>query len=643
LTELFIVEGDSAAGCFSSETLIKMVDGKPITLKKMAEEQAEGKRHFVYTILDDGSVGIEEAINARLTKKNAPLVKVTLDNGMFEICTPCHPFMLRDGTYARADSLNPGTSLMPCYSQLSKKGNNYHNLRGYEMIRCPKNNKWVMAHTLADEWNIRNGVYEKKDGHVHHHVDFCKLNNNPTNIIRMNKDEHFKLHSKHLEHTLHRPDVKAKSIATRQTPDFCSKQSETMKSSELAIKILSTRNNKQWSDPQYVDYMVKCWKSFCDENLDYVVANQHRLNEVQKEYWALEKNRKLQSERTKAFFDNNPAHRENCRQNSIKQWDDEFRKIRQDKIDAKNYQRVAQEISKYLYENDIDLKDSDAPLIPVSEYALYQRYLRWCNKYFNGNRQEAHKAISYYNHKVVSVEHLDYTEDVYDLEVPNTHNFALASGIFVHNSAKDGRDSSYQAILPIRGKIINAEKKDLLSLLKNKEIESLITAIGVGIETSGDDTTFNLDDRKYSKIILMTDADVDGSHITTLLLTFFYRYMRPLVENGYIYLAQPPLYRVDVGSKQYYCWTEDDRIKALSLGGKTSVTRFKGLGEMDDIELGDTTMNKGTRRLIQVSIEDAADADRMLSVLMGKDIGARKAHIVEHSKKRMQEAGGELT
>lgn len=215
----------------------------------------------------------------------------------------------------------------------------------------------------------------------------------------------------------------------------------------------------------------------------------------------------------------------------------------------------------------------------------------------------------------------------------------IVEGDSAAGSAKDGRDSSYQAILPIRGKIINAEKKDLLSLLKNKEIESLITAIGVGIETSGDDTTFNLDDRKYSKVILMTDADVDGSHITTLLLTFFYRYMRPLVEHGYIYLAQPPLYRVDVGAKSHYCWTEDDRIKALALGGKTSVTRFKGLGEMDDIELGDTTMNKGTRRLIQVSIEDAADADRMLSVLMGKDIGARKAHIVEHSKKRMLEAG----
>jgi DNA gyrase subunit B len=405
--------------------------------------------------------------------------------------------------------------------------------------------------------------------------------------------------------------------------------------------------------------MVKCWKDFWHKNPEYVAENQNRLNEAQKEYWASEENRQQQSKRTKSFFENNPEHRLNHQQKAIAQWDDEelrvwraketskqwteeFRKSRQEKMDASNYQRVIKEISNYLYENDIDLKANDAPIIPTSEYALYQRYLRWCNKYFGGNRQEAHEAVKCYNHKVVSVEHLDYTEDVYDLEVPNTHNFALASGVFVHNSAKDGRDSGYQAVLPIRGKIINAEKKDLLALLKNKEIESLVTVIGAGIQTSGSDTSFNLDDRKYSKVILMADADVDGGHITTLLLTFFYRYMRPLIENGHVYLVKPPLYRVDIGSKQHYCWTEDERIKALASGnGKSHVTRFKGLGEMDEIELGATTMFKGSRKLIQVTVEDAADADRMLSVLMGKDVSARKAHIIEHSKKRALTKEGE--
>jgi DNA gyrase subunit B len=224
----------------------------------------------------------------------------------------------------------------------------------------------------------------------------------------------------------------------------------------------------------------------------------------------------------------------------------------------------------------------------------------------------------------------------------NITELFIVEGDSAAGSAKDGRDSGYQAVLPIRGKIINAEKKDLLALLKNKEIESLVTAIGVGIQTSQSDTTFNLDDRKYSKIILMTDADVDGSHIATLLLTFFYRYMRPLVDGGFVYLVQPPLYRVDIGAKQHYCWSEAERIKALASGsGKSHVTRFKGLGEMDEIELGATTMFKGDRRLIQVSIEDAADADRMLSVLMGKDVSARKAHIIEHSKKRALAALGD--
>ena len=219
----------------------------------------------------------------------------------------------------------------------------------------------------------------------------------------------------------------------------------------------------------------------------------------------------------------------------------------------------------------------------------------------------------------------------------------IVEGDSAAGSAKEGRDRYYQAVLPIRGKIINAEKKDLVSLLKNKEIESLISVIGCGIQIHGEPNSFNLDERRYSKIILMTDADVDGSHIATLLLTFFYRYMRPLVEGGFVYLAKPPLFKMEVGDKKTYHWSNEEMTKALAAtNGKGRVTRFKGLGEMDDDELGETTMLKGNRVLVKVTIEDAADADRMLSVLMGKDISARKAHIVEHSAKRQAQPAGAI-
>ena len=215
----------------------------------------------------------------------------------------------------------------------------------------------------------------------------------------------------------------------------------------------------------------------------------------------------------------------------------------------------------------------------------------------------------------------------------------IVEGDSAAGSAKDGRDPQTQAILPIRGKIINAEKNDLTSLLKNQEVQSLISAIGVGVlineDESEENTDFNLDNRRYSKIILMTDADVDGSHIATLLLTFLYRFMRPLVANGYVYLAQPPLYRVDIGKKSTYCWTEEEMTELVSsANGKAKTVRFKGLGEMNPEELAVTTMHRETRRLLRVNVSNAGDADQMLSILMGRNVAARKEHIIKRSEER---------
>jgi len=198
----------------------------------------------------------------------------------------------------------------------------------------------------------------------------------------------------------------------------------------------------------------------------------------------------------------------------------------------------------------------------------------------------------------------------------------IVEGKSAAGSAKGGRDSETQAILPIRGKIINAEKNALASLLKNEEVQAIIKAVGTGIK---DD--FDIDKRRYDKIIIMADADDDGCHIATLLITFFFRYMKELAAEGHLYLACPPLYRVGKGNKATYAWDDTELQEALKDNPKADVIRFKGLGEMDEEELGLTTMDKENRRLIRLSISDLGEAERMVSTLMGSNVQARKVHI----------------
>ncbi|WP_436928832.1 DNA topoisomerase (ATP-hydrolyzing) subunit B [Halosimplex halobium] len=212
---------------------------------------------------------------------------------------------------------------------------------------------------------------------------------------------------------------------------------------------------------------------------------------------------------------------------------------------------------------------------------------------------------------------------------PEEAELFITEGDSAGGSAKQGRNPEFQAILPIRGKILNVEKHRLDRILENNEIRAMITAIGTGI---GDE--FDIDDARYEKIILMTDADVDGAHIRTLLLTFFYRHMRPLLEAGYIYAAQPPLYRIRYNGETYDAMSDEerDRIVAEKCDGNPSqVQRFKGLGEMNPQQLWDTTMDPDQRILKQITIEDAAAADKMFSVLMGDAVEPRKQFIKDHA------------
>ena len=199
-------------------------------------------------------------------------------------------------------------------------------------------------------------------------------------------------------------------------------------------------------------------------------------------------------------------------------------------------------------------------------------------------------------------------------------------------TAKQGRDRNFQAIMPLRGKILNVEKAQEHKMWDNEEIKNMFTALGVTIGTEEDSKALNLEKLRYDKIIIMTDADVDGSHIATLMLTFFFRKMKELIENGHVYIATPPLYLVKKGKQERYCWTEEERDKISAEFGKgVHIQRYKGLGEMSDVQLWETTMNPDTRILRQVSIENAAEADRVFSMLMGDDVPPRREFIERHA------------
>ena len=457
-TELYIVEGDSAGGCFDGDTHIALGDGRVLSFKDIIAEQAAGKTHFCYTIRNDGKIGLERIVNPRMTKSNAEVVEITLDNDETIVCTPDHLFMLRDGRYKPAASLTPDDSLMPLYR--------------------------------ADNSEAREAY--------------------------------------------------------------------------------SLRSKEQWQNEELL-------------------------------VWRREKTRQ--------------------------QWTPEFRENRRTALHKTDYRKTLAAPKKIEIKSGIIGLDAYRQNRIETRDKSILRFDTFCNHYFYGDEALARESVHNFNHRVVSVERLEERLDVYDIEVPKTHNFALVSGIFVHNSAKQGRDRHFQAILPLRGKILNTERARLDKILSNKEVRAIISALGTGISDS-----FDLSGLRYGKCVLMMDADVDGSHIRTLLLTFFFRYMQQLIEEGHLYIAQPPLYRIAHKKQVRYAYSESELETTMkSIGNSAKLQRYKGLGEMNPEQLWETTMDPAQRTLLQVTIEDAPEANRTFNMLMGSAVPPRRRFITTHA------------
>ncbi|MBI5150953.1 MAG: intein-containing DNA gyrase subunit B, partial [Candidatus Pacebacteria bacterium] len=643
-SEIFIVEGDSAGGCFSGDTKIALVDGRNLSFLEIIEEQAQGKHHFCYTMQKNGHVGVAPILNPRKTKSHAKVLDMHLDHGEVITCTPDHKFRLVSGEYKEAKDLTTTDNLAPLYRKLSTRTGR-STIEGYEMVFDPKNKDWQYTHVLSDLYNLQHNIYQASQGVHRHHIDFHKQNNSPTNITRLSKSDHLSLHQIHASKTLHTKETIEKCNTIKRSVVYRKSISVVMRS---LGEMLRERAKKQWENPKYKLFMKRAFLNHYYTDSDYLFETKQRLNEAQRQYWSNLENRALQSKKTVTFFAQHPEYKKRAAEVAQKQWEDknllgwrsqktrqqwtiEFRAKRKEAYN-KTYYQNSMKLMKYILEQKGSLGDyENARTTKRNNTILSIDTL--ISRFFDRDEHKFAEAALHYNHKITKiVPRLDHV-DVYDIEIPETHNFALASGVFVHNSAKQGRNRRYQAIFPLRGKILNTERARLDKIIDFEELKNLVIALGTGI---GD--TFDAKRIRYHRIVLMNDADVDGEHITTLTLTFFFRHMPQVIEHGYLYIALPPLFKVWTKKTAHYVFTEEERdlrivdLKKDEKNAVVNVQRYKGLGEMNPEQLWETTMNPETRMLKQVTIEDIEKADVVFTTLMGDDVPPRKRFIQSRAK-----------
>ena len=411
-----LVDGQGNFGCFTKDTRVKLTDSRDLSFGELVQEYAAGKRNYTYTVDAQGHIKIAEIKNPRLTRKNAPLVKVTLDNGQAIRCTPNHRFMLLDGRFCEAQSLQPGVSVMPLYLRLSDERDSLKpKQHDYIMIYESMADRWVPSHVLADEWNIVNGIYNRSAGRVRHHRDFNKLNNNPENLVRLGWGEHRHMHAK-LTASKHRSDENYRKRLAEGRARYWSSPNVR----ESYAKRLSQKNLSNWQKPEYREKM----REFLSRvNKEYI--EQHP--EKRKEY----------SERASHTL--------------RRLWkDSHYRALFHGKIVKANKSRTSNLTgkSKFLRVAKTALQKSGRLCKETYEAARGEVYpyghaTSWaCGiaKYFQDDPNLVLQELNK-NHKVICVETLEEREDVYDLTIDGTHNFALAMGVFVHNSV-DGDNAA---------------------------------------------------------------------------------------------------------------------------------------------------------------------------------------------------------
>ncbi len=489
-----LVDGQGNFGCFTSDTKVKLTDGRDLSFAELVEEHKQGKRNFTFTIDEEGLIKIAEIQKPRLTKKNTEIMKVILDNDEEIKCTLNHKFMLKDGSYKEAKDLMPGDSLMPIYFRISTKLDD-PNAIDYNMILQPNLQAWDFVHVLSDEWNISNEIYTKSAGRIRHHIDFNKLNNNPDNIRRIGWKEHWKLHYE-LTSQKHKTDM----VYVKKLADGRKAYWSNVENRKKHSEILSIRNKKNWKKQSYRNYMTK---KLSEINKEYIKNHPEKISELSqratntlKKLWQNESYRKKKSSHLKERWKNNdlslnkfnsesskkiwanPEHRDFISKKMKELWKNEDYKRKKSEFSKKlwqdeNYKNFMIQAYKNKWNKDPKFREYFIPILTENgRKHHHNKFLKICQKIIDSNielnaknyeiernnrgRQRIigyEKALKKFfdneeskifealeqrkaklNHKVLRIEFLNQFKDVYDLTINKTHNFALSAGIFVHNS-----------------------------------------------------------------------------------------------------------------------------------------------------------------------------------------------------------------